>query len=183
MLNTAPGAHGRLKLGALEHIFEIGHLHAVEVAHPGLRNLLDPLVPVPVHQVVDDAGVALGHVGVNVDCTCVVFHCRYHDYLFLIGRDRKALYVFFHARYTLAASAVGVHHPHLVHCLVGLVILVNKGNALAAVDPHSVALAVGGVGELCGILAVDVHHPQVAVALVGSDVDACHPVEHALAVG
>ena len=135
-----------------------------------------------VHHVVIKLTCGLIQVGINVLYRLAILDLRDHDHALLVGREHKALDAILDIADAVAATAVGVHCPQL-WCLALAFLTIDKGDLLATINPHIVALAVRSVGDLAGILAVNVHDPQVAVALVGSDVIIGHAIEHLLAIG
>ena len=54
LLHTAEGLHGRFVRLAFEDVFGFAHLVAIERGHVGVGDCLYPLVPMLVHEVVDD---------------------------------------------------------------------------------------------------------------------------------
>ena len=161
-LDTAEGFHGRLVGFALHDVDDVGKLFTVERGDVGVRNLLDPLVPVLVHEVVDDAAGSLVEVGVDVRSLLAVFHIADEEDMFLVGREEESVYPFLVVAYLTGVAAVGLHDPQLRVAALAR----EVGNLFAAVYPHGVTLRLGGAGNLTFVLSVDVHHEQLAVALV-----------------
>ena len=140
-----------------------------------------PLVPVLVHHVVKELTGGLVQIRIDVLSRLAILHWRNQEHTFLIGREHKALDTLLEVAHTAAPATIGIHRPQLGRFVL-TILGVDKGNLLAAIDPHIVTLATGSIGDLACILTVDIHHPQVAVALVGSDIIIGNAVEDSLAV-
>ena len=141
-----------------------------------------PLVPMLVHHIVIELASGLIQIGINILDRLTELHGRNHDHALLIGREHESLDTLLEVAHAAASAAVGIHGPELRH--LSLAILgVDKGNLLTSIDPHIVTLTARSVGDLAGVLAIDVHHPQVAVTLVGGDIIMGDAVKDLLAVG
>ena len=147
-----------------------------------MRNGGYPLVPVLVHHVVIELACRVLQVRIHVLGSLAILDLRNHHHALLVGREDEALDAVLDVADAVATATVGIHGPQL-RGLVLTLVLVDEGNLLAAVNPHIVALAVGRVGNLLTVLAVNIHHPEVAVALVGLDVVVGHTIQDLLAVG
>ena len=181
-LDSAPGLHRRLIGFTLKHVLDVASLAAVKVGDKGVRHSGYPLVPVLIHHVVIELTRGLLQIGIYILDGLAILDLGNHDDALLVRREDKTLDAIGHVTDAVATTAIGVHRPQLRGLALTL-ILVDKSDLLAAIDPRVVTLAVGRVGDLAGILAIDVHHPQVTVALVGSDVIVGHTIEDLLAVG
>ena len=113
-------------------------------------------------------------------CGFAIFHGGNDNHLFLIRTQHESLNVFFQIGYAFAVGAIGIHHPHLVHAIgIGI----GEGNFFAPIHPHGIGFAFSGVCDLYGIFAVDVHHPQFAVAVIVLNIGCAHAIEHLLGIG
>ena len=98
---------------------------------------------------------------------------------FSSGEKRNPLYPFFVVAYLAGVAAVGLHDPQLRVAALAR----EVGNLFAAVYPHGVTFRLGGAGNLTFVLSVDVHHKQLAVALVLLHVFVGHPKQDFALVG
>ena len=60
----------------LHYILYVLHTVAVEIGQEGVGDFGDPFVPVLVHEVVDDACVGFGEVGIYILWRAAIFHGR-----------------------------------------------------------------------------------------------------------
>ena len=178
-LDTAEGFHGRLVGLALHDVGDARKLLTVERGNVGVRNLLDPLVPVFVHEVVDYTAGSLVEVGIDVRSLLAVLHVADEEDLFLVGREEESVDALLVVAYLPGVAAVGLHDPQLRVAALAR----EVGNLFAAVNPHGVALRLGGAGNLFLVLSVDVHHEELAVALVLLHILVGNPEEDFALVG
>ena len=180
-LDATPGLHRRLVGLTLEHVLDVASLAAVIVGHKGVRNRGHPLVPVLVHHVVIDLARGVLQIGIDVLSRLTILDLGDHHHALLVGREDEALDAVLDVAHAVAATTISIHRPQL-RCLVLALFPVDEGNLLAAVNPHIVALAVGRVGDLLAVLAVNIHHPEVTVTLVGLDVVIGHTIQDLFAI-
>ena len=75
--------------------------------------VVEPFVPVFVHEVVNDKTFCKWKVGVDVGCSGLYLDALYKNYLALVGREKETFDVACIVCELLALCAVGVHLPHL----------------------------------------------------------------------
>ena len=85
LLYATEGAHGRLVELALEDVARVGHHVAVKVGQEGVGDLVDPLVPMLIHEVIDDTTRGEGQVGVLVYRRGTILHGHHEEHLCLVG--------------------------------------------------------------------------------------------------
>ncbi len=94
-IGGSEGAHRAFEGLTLHDVLYVGKFGAVEVGQEGVGYFGDPLVPVLVHEVVDDAARSLGQSGIEGG-VLVLFEdggAEYH--LFAVGGDYETFHTFF----------------------------------------------------------------------------------------
>ena len=135
---------------------------AGEIGDEGVGNFGDPFIPMFVHEVVDDAGIGLGEVGIYILSGAAIFYGGDKEHFGAVGRHGEACHTVFHACDHMAVGSVGIHHPHLRLAVLGC----NEGYAASAVNPYGLVFRVGRAGEPLHVGAVGVHYKELVVALV-----------------
>ncbi len=157
----------------------MGELVAGHVCHEGMGHAFHPVVPVLVHEIVDDAARCLRQIGISVGSRLAGLHLLDEEHLFAVGREGEPFNVFLQMGYLRHAAPIGVDAPYL-----GAARLVaQEGDLLAAVDPLRVALLRVGDGELFFSGAVDVHDKQLSVGFILRDAHVGDRIDEPVPVG
>ena len=156
--------HGRFEGFALKNINRYGDFRAVEVGQERMGCGSDVLIPVLVHQIVDDHAGGFGKVFFFRGNGGVLGNLFDEDHAFAVGREEEILHIVGFVADLAAVTAVGLHDPKLVAAAFGRKI----GDLLFVADfyPHSAALAVGGSGETLRLFGLEVQEIKHTVRLV-----------------
>ena len=96
------------------------------------------------------------------------------DYLLAVRREAEALDAQLVVGELLAACSVWVHAPELT--------VTDEGNLLTALNPCSIAFALGISGQSLLVLAIGIHDEEHLMALVFLNTVVTHLVNHLLAI-
>ena len=178
LLRAAPRTHRRLVGLAVEDILGVVHISLAvgegDVVDVG--NLVYPVVPVAIHQVLVDA--AGGLVETFVELVDVVGtldgNGRDVDHRLAVGSQLEAFKATLALGNDTLLLRIDIHRKNLAATAI------HNG---AFVHPHRAELALGGGGQTLGFAAFDGHHVQLGVVLVLLHIGVAHRVEHLFAVG
>ena len=161
---TAERHHGRFERLAFQQILLHRDLLPVEVGQERVGRRGDVLIPVLVHQIVDDHTGGLGKVFFFRGDRGVLFHLFDENHAFAVGREEEVLHVVGFVADLSAVTAVGTHGPKLVTAAFGRKI--SDLLFVADLDPHGTALAVSGSGEALRMFGLEIQQIKHAVRFV-----------------
>ena len=161
---AAEGHHGRFEGFALEKVYVHGDFRAVEVGQERMGCGSDVLIPVLVHQIIDDHAGGFGEVFLFRGNGGVLGDFFDEDHALAVGREEEILHIVDFVADLSAVTAVGLHDPKLVAAAFGRKI----GDLLFVADfyPHGAALTVGGSGETLRLFGLEIQKIKHAVRLV-----------------
>ena len=161
---TAERHHGRFERFAFQQILLHGDFLPVEVCQERVGRCGDVLIPVLVHQIVDDHAGGFGKVFFFRGDRGVLFHLFDENHAFAVGREEEVLHVVGFVADLSAVTAVGAHDPKLVTAAFGRKI--SDLLFVADLDPHGTALAVSGSGEALRMFGLEIQQIKHAVRFV-----------------
>ena len=174
MLDATERLHRALVGLTFENVLQIGDSVAGHVAHERMRNRLDIVVPMAIHQVVDHAACRFGQVVGLLLNDVVEGDCLHDDYFFLVGREQETVHFAVGLRKLFAVAAVDVHRPDFAAC--------DEGDAVVG-KPCGIGLVLRRGRQLFLVLAVGIHHVENVMALVFLHAVVAHLIDDVLTVG
>ena len=153
MLGTTERAIGTVIYCSLEQVLALIDAVAVKACEERMGSIVQPLIPMLVHEVIYNESLCFGKVGIYVRCRGLDFDTLDKYYLCLIGREEETFYVCSIVCQLLAACAVGVYLPQLAAAS-----LVREECYLAAAFyPCGAALVCRCCGKQALVAAVSIH--------------------------
>ena len=156
--------HGRFEGFALEKVNGHGDFRTVKVGQERMGCGGDVLIPVLVHQIVDDHAGGFGKVFFFRGNGGVLGDLFDENHALAVRREEEILHIVGFVADLAAVTAIGLHDPKLVAAAFGRKI----GDLLFVADfyPHCTAFAVGGSRETLRLFGLEVQEIKHAVRLV-----------------